>query len=725
MKYFFLSKSKLRFISIAFSSFAVLTLWFNHAHAVVPDEPHTLESLKGKIPKLPDLKNIVVDRNAAIALGKMFFWDQQSGSNGQACASCHFAGGADTRIKNQYSPGLLDLRFPGGDLEFGGLTSVPDDTTNLNDLSPSSTAHQTAGRSLAGPNYLAKPEDFPFHQLADPLDRDSVIMYTTNDVFGSQGVRASTFVDLQTVVLPGITDAFNEVCTPELDAAFLFHRMVTPRNVPTVINAIFNYRSFWDGRANNTFNGFDPFGNRSLAAFVLRKSRNEPGVKAVKLRLPDASLASQAVGPPLSSVEMTCAGKTFPKLGRKLLSRQPLALQIVHSNDSVLGPLLNADGTISGTYSQKIRVAFHPKWWSASGKFTRENGTINADPNGFTQEEINFSMFWGIAIMLYESTLVSDDSPFDNGQLTATEQRGQDIFIGKGKCINCHSGAFFTKSNEGRVERMLMSEGNTRPAIYDNAFYNIGVVPTVNDLGVGGNDPFGNPLSFTRQFLGKKKTDKYGSDPCQFEVLILAEDPCNQENQQVALKTLKKGKERQAVNGTFKTPTLRNIGLTPPYFHTGGYATLESVIDFYNRGGNRRGHIQPSDRHDTTGTAMLGKGDPVAKQRRGSNLDPDITPLNLTDAEKKDLVAFLKSLTDERVACDRAPFDHPSLKVFHGTDEFTQIDLIFTLPATGGTDGLQSCRPNSGNLFQEAAALPPDQGLPEGMFTPIMQNLSF
>ena len=43
------------------------------------------------------------------------------------------------------------------------------------------------------------------------------------------------------------------------------------------------------------------------------------------------------------------------------------------------------------------------------------------------------------------------------------------------------------------------------------------------------------------------------------------------------------------MDGAFKTPGLRNIGLTPPYFHNGGEATLEGVVEFYNRGGNRRG----------------------------------------------------------------------------------------------------------------------------------------
>ena len=59
-------------------------------------------------PPLPDLTGIVKDKTWAIALGKALFWDQQAGSDGQSCASCHFHAGADTRIKNQ-----LTSRIPG------------------------------------------------------------------------------------------------------------------------------------------------------------------------------------------------------------------------------------------------------------------------------------------------------------------------------------------------------------------------------------------------------------------------------------------------------------------------------------------------------------------------------------------------------------------------------------------------------------------------------------
>jgi cytochrome c peroxidase len=68
--------------------------------------------------------------------------------------------------------------------------------------------------------------------------------------------------------------------------------------------------------------------------------------------------------------------------------------------------------------------------------------------------------------------------------------------------------------------------------------------------------------------------------------------------------------------GAFKTPTLRNVELTGPYMHDGSQRTLEEVVEWYNKGG----HKNPW-------------------------LDEKIRPLNLTDQEKADLVAFMKSLT--------------------------------------------------------------------------------
>ena len=68
--------------------------------------------------------------------------------------------------------------------------------------------------------------------------------------------------------------------------------------------------------------------------------------------------------------------------------------------------------------------------------------------------------------------------------------------------------------------------------------------------------------------------------------------------------------------GAFKTPTLREVAGTAPYMHDGSMGTLEEVIEFYNRGGNAN-----------------------------SYLDPEIRPLDLTDDEKRALLAFLRSLS--------------------------------------------------------------------------------
>ncbi len=76
--------------------------------------------------------------------------------------------------------------------------------------------------------------------------------------------------------------------------------------------------------------------------------------------------------------------------------------------------------------------------------------------------------------------------------------------------------------------------------------------------------------------------------------------------------------DRPSDRGKFKVPSLRNVAVTAPYMHNGGIATLEEVVEHYDRGG--QGHI---------------------------NTDPTIHALGLTAQEKSDLVAFLRSLTDE------------------------------------------------------------------------------
>ena len=140
------------------------------------DKPPMPGSLKHvPVPLPPNLSEFVANKAAAIVLGKAFFWDAQVGSDGLACASCHFNAGADNRFRNSIS---------------SGLRNETNSAVNL-------TFNQTAsnrGTSLVppngggGPNYTLKKADFPFHQLLDPLDRNSQVLFDTDDVVSSQGV---------------------------------------------------------------------------------------------------------------------------------------------------------------------------------------------------------------------------------------------------------------------------------------------------------------------------------------------------------------------------------------------------------------------------------------------------------------------------------------------------------------------------------------------------------
>ena len=79
-----------------------------------------------------------------------------------------------------------------------------------------------------------------------------------------------------------------------------------------------------------------------------------------------------------------------------------------------------------------------------------------------------------------------------------------------------------------------------------------------------------------------------------------------------------------AMKGAFKTPTLREIEMTAPYFHDGSASTLREVVDHYARGGDDR-----------------------------SNVSIDVKKLNLTEQDKEDLVDFLRSLTSKFAAVVR------------------------------------------------------------------------
>jgi cytochrome c peroxidase len=643
-----------------------------------PDIPKQLGSLKTvTAPTPPNLSDFVLDKPSAIALGKAFFWDQQMGGDGQtACATCHFQAGADVRTKNTISPGVL-----AGTTNFFGK----------------------------GPNYQLTLNDYPLHHLIDGDDNQSVVLGDTEDVTGSQGVFYRAFG------LPGIPGALTkgvDSCTPAADPTFIVGgintRRVTGRNAPSVVDAAYNFRNFWDGRANNNFNGVNPFGDRDPNAVIFKNVLGSTTPQPTRISIPFSSLASQAVGPPGSPFEMSCDGRIFPNMGRKMLTTVPLGQQTVDTTDSLLGSLSSqklkpgAKG-LSTTYISMIQKAFKPEYWKSTSLITigssspvslsqissdlikiiapgqvvpatadvQRTSQVMIPTNQYTQIEANFSLFWGLAIQLYEDSLISNDSPVDQffdgkkDALTPDQLDGMAVFENQGRCINCHGGpettnASISKVTSARLEHMRM--GDSGMAVYDDGFYNVGVRPTREDKGVGGSDPFGNPLS-EAGYCQKQVT---ATGTC-YDLAVLNMIGRGSENIAPAPLSVN---DRLAVNGNFKAPGLRNVELTGPYFHNGGQATLRQVVDFYSRGGD----FADANVHD---------------------LDPDISPIGLSDLEKDHLVAFLIGLTDERVRWERAPFDHPSLCLPSGhTGSMTSVtpdplnlkqatDTTTCLPATG------------------------------------------
>lgn len=181
------------------------------------------------------------------------------------------------------------------------------------------------------------------------------------------------------------------------------------------------------------------------------------------------------------------------------------------------------------------------------------------------------------ALAAYQRSLIAGDSPFDrylflkdSEAISPAAKRGFDVFL-RVKCDSCH--LIMTPGLHPFALRHVM--------FTDNKFHNIGV-------GAEHKEP----------------------DPGRYVVT-----------------------REQADWGAFRTPTLRNVALTEPYFHDGSARTLLDVVEFYDRGG------KPNPSLDK---AVVVPPNP--------NLDKAIVPLKLKPEEKLDLVAFLKSLTSSRAA---------------------------------------------------------------------------
>jgi cytochrome c peroxidase len=185
----------------------------------------------------------------------------------------------------------------------------------------------------------------------------------------------------------------------------------------------------------------------------------------------------------------------------------------------------------------------------------------------------------------YERTQVAFDSPFDHyiaGERDAIDpaaRRGWELFNGRARCNKCHA----------LSEKMRDTTNFT-----DNDFHNIGVLIVRHNVVA---------LAIqARQMLASADAAAVDRAAIQTDMSALGR-----------FLVTKKGSDIAA----FKTPNLRNLLLTAPYFHDGSQATLWDVIDHYNKG--------------------AGLNNPY--------LDEDIVPLALDEGDIDDLVAFMASLT--------------------------------------------------------------------------------
>jgi len=395
----------------------------------------------------------LIGRPAGEILGKALFWDMQVGSDGiQACGSCHFHAGADSRTRGQINP---DIMGPDGN---AATINVP------------GTPAITAG------NQTVNAGHFPFHKRVNP-DRigdglnPNIVVSDSNDVMSSMGVsQFKTFVDIPIpgggrasaafIQVPGVVKPLApDIGTIAADPVPVNQgfRRVEPRNTPTFHGAAFNFDNFWDGRARFHFNGGSVFGpsdpthhvfvtitgglmglqhprSDAVRRLPIQDWRNPDGVP---VRIKFSSLASQAVGPPLSNFEMSFDGRNWAKIGKKLLQAgvTPLANQLVSITDSVLGPYSNQNievgrPGISLTYPQLIQLTFKRQLWNnatshlngapdPNDPFDGYSLTIAAgaaapaNTNQFRQIEANFSLFFGLAVQTYEELVIPDDTPFD------------------------------------------------------------------------------------------------------------------------------------------------------------------------------------------------------------------------------------------------------------------------------------------------------------------------
>jgi cytochrome c peroxidase len=300
----------------------------------------------------------------------------------------------------------------------------------------------------------------------------------------------------------------------------------TPRGAPTIIGTAYSPWLFWDGRKDSQW--------------------------------------AQALGPMESAIEHGGTRTQYAHLIDQIYREQYEALFGPMPDISDLGRFPEIAGPVEDEVANQA--------W--------ENMSAN-DRQLITRIYANI----GKVIAAFERTILPTPSIFDQyveallrkdpsatDILTEAQTAGLRLFIGSGRCIECH---------------------NT-PLFANNDFAGIGTPPT-SDLGYDPGRVDG---------IDQVRIDEFN---CLSKYSDAAPDLCTELN-------FIKERDVQMI-GAFKTPTLRNIAETAPYMHAGQFVTLEDVLDHYNEA--------PTGLRNHT----------------------DLTPLNFTDEELDQIIAFLKTLT--------------------------------------------------------------------------------
>jgi cytochrome c peroxidase len=175
------------------------------------------------------------------------------------------------------------------------------------------------------------------------------------------------------------------------------------------------------------------------------------------------------------------------------------------------------------------------------------------------------------ALSAYVRSLTPFSSPFDDylrgndKALSSSQKNGFNLFMGKAGCGTCHFAPLFN---------------GLLPPAYTNTEFEV--------TGMIANENLTRPVA--------------DSDLGRYNVVPVPE-----------------------YEGAFKTPTVRNAAVTAPYMHNGAFASLDTLMEFYDKGGG------------------AGLGLDIPQQTLSDS------PLHLTAQEKKDIIAFMGSLTDKQV----------------------------------------------------------------------------